>query len=72
LKVIASEQVRPLRDVEQEYILAALGRNNGNRTLTAEWLEIGPFQELKRSGDDLCPAASSRSRDARRRLITSI
>jgi DNA-binding NtrC family response regulator len=61
--------------VEREYILAALGRNNGNRTLTAEWLEIGPatlFQELKRSGDDLCPAACSRSRDARRRVITSI
>jgi transcriptional regulator with PAS, ATPase and Fis domain len=52
--VIASEHVRPLRDVEREYILAALERNNGNRTLTAEQLEIGPatlFRKLKRYGD---------------------
>ena len=48
--VIASEHVRPLRDVEREYILAALERNHGNRTLTAEQLEIGPatlFRKLK-------------------------
>ena len=46
--------MRPLRDVEREYILAALERNNGNRTLTAEQLEIGPatlFRKLKRYGD---------------------
>ena len=52
--MIASEHVRPLRDVEREYILAALERNNGNRTLTAEQLEIGPatlFRKLKRYGD---------------------
>ena len=39
--VIASEHVRPLRDIEQEYILAALERNHGSRTLTAEQLRIG-------------------------------
>jgi transcriptional regulator with AAA-type ATPase domain len=39
--VITSEQVRPLRDVEREYILAALERNQGSRTVTAEQLRIG-------------------------------
>jgi DNA-binding NtrC family response regulator len=39
--IIASEHVRPLRDVEREYILAALERNHGSRTLTAEQLHIG-------------------------------
>ena len=34
--VIGSEHVRPLRDVERDYILAALERNNGDRTLIAE------------------------------------
>ena len=40
--------------VEREYILAALERNNGNCTLTAAQLEIGPatlFRKLKRYGD---------------------
>ena len=39
--VITSEHVRPLRDIEQEYILAALEHNHGSRTLTAEQLRIG-------------------------------
>jgi DNA-binding NtrC family response regulator len=39
--VITSEHVRPLRDIEREYILAALERNHGSRTLTAEQLRIG-------------------------------
>jgi two-component system, NtrC family, response regulator HydG len=39
--VIASEHVRPLRDIEREYILAALERNQGSRTVTAEQLRIG-------------------------------
>jgi transcriptional regulator with PAS, ATPase and Fis domain len=39
--VISSEHVRPLRDIEREYILAALERNHGSRTLTAEQLRIG-------------------------------
>lgn len=48
--VIASEQVRPLREIEREYILAALQRNHGNRTLTAQQLKIGSatlFRKLK-------------------------
>jgi two-component system response regulator HydG len=39
--VITSEHVRPLGDIEREYILAALERNHGSRTLTAEQLRIG-------------------------------
>lgn len=39
--IIASEHVRPLRDIEREYILAALERNHGSRALTAEQLHIG-------------------------------
>jgi transcriptional regulator of acetoin/glycerol metabolism len=47
---IASEHVRPLRQIEREYILAALERNHGNRTLTAHQLDIAPatlFRKLK-------------------------
>jgi DNA-binding NtrC family response regulator len=39
--VITAEQVRPLRDVEREYILAALERNAGSKTVTAQQLKIG-------------------------------
>jgi transcriptional regulator with PAS, ATPase and Fis domain len=39
--VISPERVRPLRDIEQEYILAALEHNRGSRRLTAEQLRIG-------------------------------
>jgi len=52
--VIASEQVRPLREIEREYILAALQRNHGNRTLTAQQLKIGSatlFRKLKDYAD---------------------
>jgi DNA-binding NtrC family response regulator len=51
--VITSEHVRPLRDIEREYILAALERNHGSRTLTAEQLCIGLAtlrRKLKRYG----------------------
>jgi two-component system, NtrC family, response regulator HydG len=47
---VVSEHVRPLRDVEREYILAALSHNHGNRTATARQLEIGSatlFRKLK-------------------------
>jgi transcriptional regulator with PAS, ATPase and Fis domain len=37
----ATGAVRPLEDVEQEYILAALELNGGNQTRTAEQLQIG-------------------------------
>jgi two-component system response regulator HydG len=39
--VITSQHVRPLREIEREYILAALELNHGSRTLTAEQLQIG-------------------------------
>jgi DNA-binding NtrC family response regulator len=45
--------VRPLADVEKEYILAALERNDGNQTHTAEQLQIGSatlYRKLKSYG----------------------
>ncbi len=45
--------VRPLDDVEKEYILAALERNGGNQTRTAKQLEIGTatlYRKLKSYG----------------------
>ena len=47
---IPTDDVRPLREIEREYILAALDRNHGSRTLTARQLKIGPatlFRKLK-------------------------
>jgi hypothetical protein len=38
--VIASDHVRPLHEIGREYILAALERNRGSKTLTAEQLRI--------------------------------
>jgi DNA-binding NtrC family response regulator len=43
--------VRPLEEVEKEYILAALEANDGNQTHTAEQLRIGSatlYRKLKR------------------------
>jgi DNA-binding NtrC family response regulator/predicted hydrocarbon binding protein len=45
--------VRPLDDVEKEYILAALERNGGNQTRTAKQLRIGAatlYRKLKSYG----------------------
>jgi two-component system, NtrC family, response regulator HydG len=45
--------VRPLDDVEKDYILAALELNEGNQTRTAEQLQIGSatlYRKLKRYG----------------------
>ena len=45
--------VRPLEEVEREYILAALERNGGNQTHTAEQLGIGSatlYRKLKSYG----------------------
>jgi DNA-binding NtrC family response regulator len=45
--------VRPLEDIEQEYILAALELNGGNQTRTAQQLQIGAatlYRKLKRYG----------------------
>jgi DNA-binding NtrC family response regulator len=49
----ASGTVRPLEDIERDYILAALDRNGGNQTHTAEQLKIGPatlYRKLKSYG----------------------
>jgi len=51
--VAASGAVRPLDDVEKEYILAILERNGGNQTHTAQQLRIGSatlYRKLKAYG----------------------
>lgn len=48
-----SGHVRPLDQIEKEYILAALALNNGNQTHTAEQLQIGSatlYRKLKGYG----------------------
>jgi DNA-binding NtrC family response regulator len=50
----AGAEVRPLDEVERDYILAALERNGGNQTRTAAQLGIGTatmYRKLKRYGD---------------------
>ncbi|MBI4818750.1 MAG: sigma-54-dependent Fis family transcriptional regulator [Deltaproteobacteria bacterium] len=50
---IAKGAVRPLADIEKEYILAALEFNDGNQMLTSTQLRIGPstlYRKLKRYG----------------------
>ena len=52
-KFVAQGPVRPLDDVEKEYILAALELNGGNQTHTAEQLRIGSatlYRKLKSYG----------------------
>jgi len=49
----AAGKLRPLREVEREYILAALQLNNRNQTQTARHLEIGSatlYRKLKAYG----------------------
>ena len=48
--------VRPLADVERDYIVAALAANDGNKAKTAEQLDIAPatlFRKLRRFGPRL-------------------
>jgi two-component system response regulator HydG len=48
-----ADKVRPLEDIEKEYILAALELNGGNQTQTAEQLKIGSatlYRKLKSYG----------------------
>jgi DNA-binding NtrC family response regulator len=45
--------VRPLAEIEKEYVLASLDRNGGNQTRTAEQLKIGSatlYRKLKNYG----------------------
>ncbi|MPZ21629.1 MAG: AAA domain-containing protein [Luteitalea sp.] len=49
------QRLRPLRDVERDYILAALEQNGGNKTQTAQQLRVAPatlFRKLKRYAAD--------------------
>jgi DNA-binding NtrC family response regulator len=49
----AQGHVRPLEQIEKEYILAALALNGGNQTHTAEQLQIGSatlYRKLKGYG----------------------
>ena len=51
--VVGDQAVQPLRDVEREYILAVLERNDGNQTRTAHQLRIGSatlYRKLKKYG----------------------
>jgi transcriptional regulator with PAS, ATPase and Fis domain len=51
--VAAAGKIRPLDDVEKDYILAALKLNGGNQTRTAEQLRIGSatlYRKLKSYG----------------------
>ena len=46
-------KVRPLEEIEKDYILAALELNDGNQTHTAEQLQIGSatlYRKLKSYG----------------------
>jgi DNA-binding NtrC family response regulator len=51
--IVMDGPVRPLEQIEKEYILAALERNDGNQTHTAEQLQIGSatlYRKLKSFG----------------------
>ena len=51
--VASTGKVRPLEEVEKEYILAALRLNDGNQTHTSEQLRIGSatlYRKLKSYG----------------------
>ncbi|MBL9039736.1 MAG: sigma-54-dependent Fis family transcriptional regulator [Archangium sp.] len=53
IPVATSGTVRPMEQIEKEYILAALELNGGNQTHTAEQLQIGSvtlYRKLKRYG----------------------
>jgi len=50
---VVGQGVRPLAEIEQAYILAALERNGGNQTRTAAELGIGVstlYRKLRRYG----------------------
>ncbi len=62
--------VRPLRDVEREYIVAALALNKGNQTRTAKELKIGSatlYRKLKQYSLIGSKAQNRRSKVAPRR-----
>lgn len=53
LKAAPSGPIRPLEEIEKEYILSSLEQNGGNQTRTAEQLQIGSatlYRKLKSYG----------------------
>ncbi len=63
--VATDGDVRPLHEIEREYILAALQRNTGNQTRTAKQLGIGSatlYRKLKAYGSMGKKAARRRTR----------
>ena len=61
--------VRPLEEIQRDYILDALARNDGNQTQTAAQLEIGSatlYRKLKRYG-----AINATKRDGRSTKVAS-
>jgi two-component system response regulator HydG len=54
--------VRPLQEIEREYILAALALNDGNQTRTAEQLRIGSATLYRKLKDYRSPARRSTAR----------
>jgi DNA-binding NtrC family response regulator len=52
-KLTVSAEVRPLEDIEKDYILAVIEQNGKNQTLTAQQLQIGSatlYRKLKSYG----------------------
>jgi two-component system response regulator HydG len=69
-RAAASEGVRPLDQVEKEYIIAVLELNDGNQTRTAEQLHIGSatlYRKLKSYG----LLGASRARTGRQRRASA-
>jgi two-component system response regulator HydG len=65
-----SDAVRPLGDVEREYILASLALNDGNQTRTAQQLRIGSatlYRKLKSYGVIGSRRSAKRRRERRSR-----
>jgi DNA-binding NtrC family response regulator len=61
----ASKRVKPLEEVEREYILSALALNDGNQTRTAAELGIAPvtlYRKLKAYAERGERARASRNR----------
>ena len=53
VRIVSPDVIRPLQDIEKDYILEALSRNGGNQTRTAEQLRIGSatlYRKLKAYG----------------------
>jgi len=66
--------VRPLDEVEKEYILAALELNRGNQTRTAEQLRVGSatlYRKLKSYGMAARPRRKQVIRPIRARCCVS-